>query len=122
MLNTIECKRLLDIAFLAASKGLPGEARVILDGVEKVWPDSAEVGICRAVSHYVVNDFDMAHEKLGAVLKADPGNEFALAHLGILYHLADEDDEARKQLQLVVDEGENPEAVELARTMLKDVM
>ncbi|MCK9239991.1 tetratricopeptide repeat protein [Desulfocurvus sp.] len=122
MLSTVECKRLLDIAFAASSGGFPGEARAILDGLERIWPDSPEVRICRAVNHYVVNDFDKAHQCLGDVLAADPGNEFALAHLGVVYHLAGEADEARRTLEAVVRDGENPQAVALAEAMLKDVL
>lgn len=122
MLDTIQYKRLVDIAFLAASKGFPGEAGIILDGLDKVLPGSPEVGICRAVTQYGVNDFDKAHETLGAVLEADPGNEFALAHLGILYHLAGENDAAREKLQLVADEGKEEQAVALAKSLLQDVL
>lgn len=122
MLSTVDCKRLLDIAFAASSGGFPGEARAILDGLEKVWPDSPEVKICRAVNHYVVNDFDKAHQCLGDVLAADPGNEFALAYLGVVYHLAGEDGEARKALETVARDGEDPQAVALAKAMLKDVL
>lgn len=122
MLDTVQYKRLLDIAFSAVSKGFPGEAGVILDGLEKVLPDSPEVGICRAVTQYTVNDFGAAHETLGEVLKAEPDNEIALAHLGILYHLGGESDEARKRLQVIVNDGEDEQAKALAQAMLDDVL
>jgi len=122
MLALIDCKRLLDIAFVAASNGFPGQAEVILDGLDKVWPDSAEVAICRAVKHYGINEFDKAQLCLGKALEADPGNEFALAHLGVVYHLAGEAAEARKCLQAVADEGNEPKARELAQALLRDVL
>lgn len=122
MLSTIECKRLLDIAFMASSQGYAGQARAILDGLEKVWPDSPEVKVCRAMSHYVVNDYVEALEKLAEVLKDDPGNEIAAAHLGVLYHLAGQENEARTELTRVAEQGTDPAAVELAKSMLKDVL
>jgi len=122
MLDTIQYKRLVDIAFLAASKGFPGEAGVILDGLDMVLPDSSETAICRAITQYGTSDFGKAHETLGALLEADPGNEFALAHLGILYHLGGESDVAREKLELVVNGGKDEQAVALAKAMLEDVL
>ncbi|WP_461211051.1 tetratricopeptide repeat protein [Desulfocurvus sp. DL9XJH121] len=122
MLDIIECKRLLDIAFTACQEGFPGEAREILDGLELALPDSPEVRICRAMSHYVVNEFDAAHVILGDVLAADPGNEIALAHLGVLYKLAHQPDEARKQFELVLVEGTDPQARALSQAMLDEAM
>jgi hypothetical protein len=63
----------------------------------------------------------MAHQCL-ARCSPPTGYEFALAHLGVVYHLAGEDGEARTALETVARDGEDPQAVALAEAMLKDVL
>ena len=72
LLDNNEVALLLDLANLACHKGMPEEARVIVDGVLAVRPNFVPALITLAYSHLVVDDFDRALEILEPVLAAKP--------------------------------------------------
>ncbi|MBO4300972.1 MAG: tetratricopeptide repeat protein [Desulfovibrio sp.] len=85
---------LLDIANLACHKGMPAEARVILDGVLAVRPGFAPAVIALAYSHLVVDDFDTALDILAPILEQSPEDADACVIQGLTLLLAGRKSEA----------------------------
>ncbi len=79
---------LLDIANLACHKGMPAEARTIVDGVLAVRPGFVPARITLAFSHLVVDDFDKALDILNPLLEQRPDDADARIMEGLTHLLA----------------------------------
>ena len=94
LLGANDIALLLDIANLACHKGMPGEARTIVDGVLAVRPGFAPAVITLVYSHVVVDDFDTALELLAPLLEQRPNDADARIIQGLALSLAGRGQEA----------------------------
>ncbi|MCR4666687.1 MAG: tetratricopeptide repeat protein [Desulfovibrio sp.] len=109
---------LLDIANLACHKGMPAEARTIVDGVLAVKPGFPPATITLAYSHLVVDDFDTALDVLTPLLKDHPDDADARIIQGLTLLLAGRKAEAEDAFENIP-EGcpQKLLAAELAKTL-----
>ncbi|MCR5562402.1 MAG: tetratricopeptide repeat protein [Desulfovibrio sp.] len=109
---------LLDIANLACHKGMPAEARTIVDGVLAVRPGFAPAVITLAYSHLVVDNFDMALDILAPLLEQSPDDADARVIQGMALLLAGRRDEAEEAFTHIPDNcPQHLLATELARVL-----
>ena len=109
---------LLDVANLACHKGMPVEARIIVDGVLAVRPGFAPAVITLAYSHLVVDDFDTALDMLAALLEQQPDDADARVMQGLAHLLAGRRAEAEEAFSHIPDQcPQQLLATELARAL-----
>ena len=109
---------LLDIANLACHKGMPAEARTIVDGVLAVRPGFAPAVITLAYSHLVVDNFDMALDILAPLLEQSPDDADARVIQGMALLLAGRRYEAEDAFTHIPDNcPQKLLATELARAL-----
>ena len=117
MLNQDQIIRLQDIGVTACHMGAVYEARKIFDGLLALRPDNASALIGKALSHIVVDEFQVAEEILRArVLENNPDDAEALTMLGLCYILGGHPEEARIVLGKV--SGQNTPTGQSARDLL----
>lgn len=99
MISEAQLSRLLDVALTAAHRGLAADSRAMLEGLLAYKPGHAPALIGLAFTHVVVNDFDPAIDMLRRdVLDKNPGDQEALAILGLALKLAGRQGEAEEIL------------------------
>ena len=109
---------LLDIANLACHKGMPIEARTIVDGVLAVRPGFPPAVITLAHSHLVVDDFDMALDILTPLLEQNPDDADARLLQGLALLLSGRRNEAEDAFaHIPADCPQRLLAAELARAL-----
>ncbi len=96
LLDDSDIALLLDIANLACHKGMPAEARTIVDGVLAVRPGFVPARITLAFSHLVVDDFDKALDILTPLLEQWPDDADARIMEGLAYLLPGRSSEAEE--------------------------
>lgn len=104
MLTEEQIIRLQDVGFAACHSGAVYEARKIFDGLLLLRPGNAPILIGLALSHIVVDDFEVAEHILrDQVLTKHPDDADAQIMLGLCYILCGRHDEARVILSKTVD-------------------
>lgn len=117
MLERNQIQRLLDMAFLGCQKGCIGEARQVIDGLDLLLENSAELEICRAMSHYAVDQFDQANGILAAAKEKHPDNPMIDTQQALVDILMEKSAEAGKKLDQVIRANRDPDAVKLAEQL-----
>ncbi|MCG8566387.1 MAG: hypothetical protein MI747_15025 [Desulfobacterales bacterium] len=120
MLEKYQTKRLLDIAFLGCQRGETALARKVIAGLDLLLDDSVELEICRAMSHYTVDEFEPAREVLTAALDRFPNEPLLGIHLALVDHLTDQDFQARERLDQVLASDADSDVLALARAIREE--
>jgi cytochrome c-type biogenesis protein CcmH/NrfG len=92
--------------FMACNYGLADEAKQIFDALHSTAPDRVGPMIGQAMACAAAGDFTAAVKRLkDEVLKDNPDDNDAKAYLGLVYHLDGKNDEAKKVLQPLAENG-----------------
>jgi predicted Zn-dependent protease len=94
MLTDAHIARLLDIANAGCHNGYVADARAIYAAILAEKPQSNAARIGMALSHIVINEFDMAEQELGALLAENADDADAIAMLGLSLMLSGKKEEA----------------------------
>jgi Flp pilus assembly protein TadD len=114
LFQSSDVRLLVDIGFIAQSRGLIGHAAAIFDGVLTLRPKAEAGAIGRALCDLQAGDCTAAIERLRRAPPTDAARLFlgmALAQLG-------DTSEARRVLSDVVATARAPSAVDLAQALL----
>lgn len=111
---------LMEIGYLAAGRGLTGAAERIFTGVQAVRPESSYPAISMAIARINAGDFTTAAQYLlEEVAAGRPDNDLSKAFLGMALHLNGMNHESSQILAEVIDNNQDPVAVELAKGLTK---
>lgn len=120
MLEKDQIQRLLDIAFMGCQNGQVGLARKVIDGLDQVLAHSPELEICKAMSFYVVDQFEPALAVLSDAGQAFPDNDMIKVHTALVHTLSGEKETARQTLSALAESSQEPGAAALAKSLLEE--
>lgn len=119
MLERKQTQRLLDIALLGCQTGHTALARDVVDGLDQLLENSAELEICRAMGYYTVDQFDEAKKILAAARERFPDDQMVKTHTALVDILMDDPLEAKKNLDQVVAQDKDVDAQKLALALIE---
>lgn len=117
--STRNVQLLMEIGMVAAGNGLFADAEAIFNGVQAIRPESELPLVGRAIIRMQVKKYPEALFLLREAMEKNPESDLAMSFLGAALHLSGMNQASREVLGQVVDAGGNPQAVELAKSLLE---
>ncbi|MEW4486695.1 HrpB1 family type III secretion system apparatus protein [Thalassoglobus sp. JC818] len=110
---------MLEIGMMAAWRGETQEARVILDGLKAVRPESASLEVGTAIALLNEGKSGIAMHVLEEALKKDPESSFARYLLALTHKLNGLEDRSRTLCVEVMENSSDDIAADLARSLMQ---
>lgn len=122
MLEKHEVQRLLDLAFFGFQNGKGKLSREIIEGLDQLLEESVELEICRAMGFYTIDEFEKARQVLENALGVFPDNSMVRIYMALVDILEEKSEDAREKILNVIEKDDDPEAVALGKTFLKELV